>query len=70
MTLERVKKETARIRRAGLRVLCIHIPEKTLKKLWIKLKRDDLGLKQVVLAMIETYLSGGFKIEKEKKQKG
>jgi hypothetical protein len=60
--------ERKRLKKAGLRVMCIHIPHKIYRAFKIKVARDRVTIRAVVLAMIELYIQGGFNVEEEKNQ--
>ena len=67
-TLARIEANSRRLKRLGLRVWNVHIPEKLYRAFKRQAARDRLTLRQIGTAMIELYVQGGFKIEKETDQ--
>ena len=64
-TLARIEANTRRLKRLGLRLMNVHVPEKLFQAYRKKLLRDRLTGRQVLTAMLELYVQGGFTIEKE-----
>lgn len=60
--------DSARLKKARLRVVCFHVPEELWKRFKVKLARDRLTVRQVTTAMVELYAQGGFNVEEESDQ--
>ncbi len=70
MTINQSKKqrrEKKRLIRLGLRVWCVHIPDILYKQFKRQVRKDGVSIRAVSVAMIELYVRGEFKIDKENK---
>lgn len=67
-TMARIEANLKRLKRLDLRVWNVHISERLYRAFKRQAARDRLTLRQIGTALIDFYVQGGFKIEKETDQ--